>query len=254
MEDDLEALWSRLSLTEEESEGVLVDREKDVDGGEEALTLIGKVLISKPVNVTGFADALKRVWRLQCSVMIRPLGENTFVFKFRNMKDKRKVVDGSPWAFDRNMIAFQEYDPTASLSDLDFSFVGSKRDMVGEKEGEGEAEVNSGLVTQNKVSEVEVFPAVKVMPAVTEVMSSDMQGKEVLGGERRIGWKKLARKASGASPAISPNSGLKRKVVGNTYDGVQMGVNRQGVAQKLKLMAYERGDDSEAARTEAQSR
>ncbi|KAK7255712.1 hypothetical protein RIF29_29131 [Crotalaria pallida] len=126
--------------------------------------------------------------------------------------------------------------------------------MNEEKEGSGEAEVDSHPLMHKPSSDsLMVYPEKPAAPTMKE-MPIALKGKEVVGGERKIAWKKLARKSQGASPAISPNSGLKRKDVGNVGDAVPFGECRQGVAQKLKLMLDENGGEVEAARTGAQSR
>ncbi|KAK7274572.1 hypothetical protein RIF29_15668 [Crotalaria pallida] len=54
------------------------------------------------------------------------------------------------------------------------------------------------------------------------------------GGERRVAWKKLARKNVHTSPPKSPNSGLKRKDVHFPSDDIRPGGVGQGETQKLR--------------------
>ena len=78
---------------------------------------------------------------------IKPLGENIFVFRFGLLKEKRRILEGSPWSFDKNIIVFQEYDLTVRPSELDFRYVafwvrvydlpiGGMKKAVAEKIGE----------------------------------------------------------------------------------------------------------------------
>ncbi|KAK7273895.1 hypothetical protein RIF29_14962 [Crotalaria pallida] len=128
----------------------------------------------------------------------------------------------------------------SSSSQADYS-QGSKKIMSEEKVGGTEAEVSSSLGVQ--------LPLID-SGALTNIKGSNKY--ENSGGEKRVGWKKLARKGPGVSPAVSPNSGLKRKEVCNAGEGNRVVESRQGVAQKLKLMAVDESDDAEAARTGAQ--
>lgn len=36
--------------------------------------------------------------------------DNLFLFKFGTSKDKQRVIDGSPWSFDRQLLLFEDYN------------------------------------------------------------------------------------------------------------------------------------------------
>ncbi|KAK7255182.1 hypothetical protein RIF29_28586 [Crotalaria pallida] len=119
-------------------------------------------------------------------------------------------------------------NPVGSGLQGDPSQSSNKEGLVG-KDGDTEQEVNSN----QKVHDSTIVTGENVEAIIA---------KDGGGSERRIGWKKLARKQVVISPNISPNSGLKRKEVGS--EECSVGVHRQGVAQKLKLMAHESSDHS----------
>ena len=45
---------------------------------------------------------------------------NLFLFKFATLKDKRRVIDGSPWSFNKNLVAFKDYN--GDLRGADYKF------------------------------------------------------------------------------------------------------------------------------------
>ena len=69
------------------------------------------------------SNTLKRIWKLGGDLDIKSLEENIFVFRLSSVKDKKCILEGSLWSFDKNIIVFQEYDPIVHPSELDFRYV-----------------------------------------------------------------------------------------------------------------------------------
>ena len=70
--------------------------------------LVGKILTTRGVNIEGFRAAMHQVWRTICGVRIESLGENIFLFKFALEADKRRVLIGGPWHFNKALIVLIE--------------------------------------------------------------------------------------------------------------------------------------------------
>ncbi|KAL9443825.1 hypothetical protein AB3S75_017078 [Citrus x aurantiifolia] len=70
--------------------------------------LVGKVLHTRGVNVEGLKTAMQRVWKTSREVKIESLGDNTFMFRFGSEADKRSIMVGGPWHFDRALIVLTE--------------------------------------------------------------------------------------------------------------------------------------------------
>ncbi|KAH9658540.1 hypothetical protein KPL70_023537 [Citrus sinensis] len=70
--------------------------------------LVGKVLLTRVVNKEGMKIALQQVWRTFKEVEIESLGNNIFMFKFAEEADKKRVLTGGPWHFDRALIVLTE--------------------------------------------------------------------------------------------------------------------------------------------------
>lgn len=52
--------------------------------------------------------ALHQVWRTIKKVKIESLGANIFMFKFADEANKRRVMAGGPWHFDKALIILTE--------------------------------------------------------------------------------------------------------------------------------------------------
>lgn len=70
--------------------------------------LLGKVLLSREINIGGLRAALHQVWKTLREVQIEEMGENIFLFKFRAEADKRNILAEGPWHFDRALIVLVE--------------------------------------------------------------------------------------------------------------------------------------------------
>lgn len=70
--------------------------------------LVGKVLLTRAVNNEGLKAALQQVWRTVKAVKIESVGNNIFMFKFVDEADKKRLLKGGPWHFDRALIVLVE--------------------------------------------------------------------------------------------------------------------------------------------------
>ncbi|KAL9437045.1 hypothetical protein AB3S75_022980 [Citrus x aurantiifolia] len=85
--------------------------------------LVGKVLLSKSVNKEGLKSALQQTWRTLKEVKIESLGSNIFMFKFAAEADKRRVIMGGPWHFDRALIVLTKPRGIGEISKQSFDYV-----------------------------------------------------------------------------------------------------------------------------------
>lgn len=70
--------------------------------------LLGKVLLSREINIGGLRAVLHQVWKTLREVQIEEMGENIFLFKFGAEADKMNILAGGPWHFDRALIVLVE--------------------------------------------------------------------------------------------------------------------------------------------------
>ncbi|XP_024041282.1 uncharacterized protein LOC112098886 [Citrus clementina] len=82
--------------------------------------LIGKVLNTRGVNSEGLKMAMQRVWKTSREVKIESLGDNVFMFKFGSEADKRSIIAGGPWHFDRALMVLTEPVGIGAVKKQDF--------------------------------------------------------------------------------------------------------------------------------------
>ncbi|KAK6140252.1 hypothetical protein DH2020_026050 [Rehmannia glutinosa] len=118
MADDITTLYANLSLNEEENTTIPLDASHlNVTDG--SLCLVGKILSSRIINFDSIAAMFKRLWSPRHGLSCKPLGDNSILFQFRNRVDKQKVIAGSPWLFDKALLALSEVSGTQIGSQLE---------------------------------------------------------------------------------------------------------------------------------------
>ncbi|KAL9458876.1 hypothetical protein AB3S75_007708 [Citrus x aurantiifolia] len=85
--------------------------------------LVGKVLHTREVSIEGLNMAMQWVWKTSREVKIEKLGDNVFMFKFGSEVDKRSIMVGGPWHFNRALIALTEPAGIGDIKKQDFSHV-----------------------------------------------------------------------------------------------------------------------------------
>ena len=111
MSESLEELWSRLSLTEEEQNEVVVEKEwideASVVGKK---CLLGKILLSRAVNIEAMRNVFLKIWRLKSDLSIREVGDRLFLLHFEDELEKDRVFQKQPWSFNKSLIVLNEFD------------------------------------------------------------------------------------------------------------------------------------------------
>lgn len=85
--------------------------------------LIGNVLNTRGVNSEGLKMAMQRGWKTLREVKIETLKDNVFVFKFGSEADKRSIMAGGPWHFDRALMVLTEPVRIGDVKKQDFRHV-----------------------------------------------------------------------------------------------------------------------------------
>ncbi|KAL9448069.1 hypothetical protein AB3S75_015523 [Citrus x aurantiifolia] len=91
---------------------------KIVDG-----CLVGKVIVNIEVKIVGLKADLQQVWRTIREVQIEEMGDNIFIFRFGTEADKRNILAGGPWHFDRALIALVEPSGIGEVTKQSFTHV-----------------------------------------------------------------------------------------------------------------------------------
>ncbi|KAK6125585.1 hypothetical protein DH2020_040666 [Rehmannia glutinosa] len=120
MADHLSSIYAKLSLNEEEKIEISADALNLTDF-EGSNFLVGRVLAPRVINFESISSMFKRLWNPRHGLSCKPLGDNTVLFMFKNAVDMKKVLNGSPWLFDKSLLALTEVDASQIGSNIEVS-------------------------------------------------------------------------------------------------------------------------------------
>ena len=110
------------SLTEDEAPGFIIAEE--AMGDSEAIVshcLLGKLLTAKFCNKAALKATMLRIWGAASGVVAQDMGRNLFLFQFQNDADFKRVLHGSPWLFDNNLLVLNVFDGSCPANQISFN-------------------------------------------------------------------------------------------------------------------------------------
>ena len=111
MADELGELCGKISLTNGEKTRIQVNEGDVVNGREvEGKCLIGKVWTDKKVNKEAFMFIFSTIWRIVGGVKFKELRDSIWLFEYKDENDKRRVMEGRPWSFDKQILVLNDFD------------------------------------------------------------------------------------------------------------------------------------------------
>ena len=116
--EELEDLWKKLSLTKDELTEVV---EKDwLDEAREVgkNCLIRKLVLNKRVNLEAMKNVLSTIWKIFSSMVIKEVGERLFVFQFEDNMEKERVVMKQPWSFNKSLLILEKFNEQSKLEEV----------------------------------------------------------------------------------------------------------------------------------------
>ena len=104
MNEELEQMWGKLSLTEAEQTEVVLDEEwleevKEVERN----CLVGKLVLNRRINLEVMKNVLSSIWKLSYGMSIREVGCRLFIFHFEENLEKERVLLRQPWSFNKSL-------------------------------------------------------------------------------------------------------------------------------------------------------
>lgn len=96
--EEVESMWKKLSLSEEEEVGLEVPKHAGVTKS----LLAGKFLTHHMINKEAVTRTFKPLWRTRKPFFVHDMGENNMVFEFDNEVDLERVLEYEPWTYDKH--------------------------------------------------------------------------------------------------------------------------------------------------------
>ncbi|KAE8815981.1 lrr receptor-like serine threonine-protein kinase fls2 [Hordeum vulgare] len=84
---------------------------------------MGKLLSETPRYSACMEVALGRAWCVMSKLEVKEMGPNMFIFVFQQEGGKRKAVENGPWAFGKELLLIEDFDPAKKLDDYKFEKV-----------------------------------------------------------------------------------------------------------------------------------
>ncbi|XP_062094341.1 uncharacterized protein LOC133800401 [Humulus lupulus] len=108
--EDLEASWGGLQIAEEEEQGLFFQETPDVedeDGIDARWCLVGKLLGDRVADFDTLRNVLASLWRPVKGMYVKQLETNKFLFQFFHEIDINRVMEGTPWTFNRTPVILE---------------------------------------------------------------------------------------------------------------------------------------------------
>ena len=119
MNEDLEKMWEKLSLTEVKQVEMVVEKdwlEEVREAGKHCL--IGRLVLNKRVNLEAMKNVLSMVWKLCARMTIKEVGNRVFIFHFEDIGEKENVLLRQPWFFNKSLLVLENYDDHSKPEDF----------------------------------------------------------------------------------------------------------------------------------------
>ncbi|XP_031120361.1 uncharacterized protein LOC116023498 [Ipomoea triloba] len=119
----LEDHYAALNLQNDDDEEVdLPFGELNMEDPEvESFMLVGTLITEKSVKFNYLKETLSKVWRPMKGMVAKEISTNLFIFYFFHEKDRRRVMENSPWSFDQSLLVLRELEHNESPYNIDLT-------------------------------------------------------------------------------------------------------------------------------------
>ena len=119
MAEELELLWPKLKDTEEEEVSVNLGRECTRATKEKARNcLVMKVLSRSGIILDALRKNIRMLWKPNKSLQISVIEEEMFLVEFDDERDKRRILEMSPWDYEKQLVLLQEFERDQDPKDI----------------------------------------------------------------------------------------------------------------------------------------
>nr|POE57175.1 uncharacterized protein CFP56_01831 [Quercus suber] len=111
MTAELEELWNKFSFTEEEDESISLGS-KSTEAAKEIgkNCLVMKILAHRSISLEALRKNLRMIWKPNKGVQIIEIDHEIYLVEFKDGRDKKKIMDMSPWSFEKQLVLLKEFE------------------------------------------------------------------------------------------------------------------------------------------------
>ena len=102
MAEELETIWQKIKVTEEEEVSITLGDECTRAAYERGKNcLVMRVLSRRGIMLEALRKNIRMLWKPNKSLQLSVIGEELFLAEFEDEWDKRRVMDMRPWHYEK---------------------------------------------------------------------------------------------------------------------------------------------------------
>jgi hypothetical protein len=122
MEELVEKLGEGMRLLEGEKASIVITEDDTADQRlRNGRCLVGRIMSERRVQKEAFKAFMARLWKTTGKVAFKELEDNFWLLEFSSEAEKKRVQEGCPWLFDRNILILKEVEDNTPPAQMDFS-------------------------------------------------------------------------------------------------------------------------------------
>ncbi|KAF4403796.1 hypothetical protein G4B88_002649 [Cannabis sativa] len=109
---DLEDDYASIQIDDEEVTELAFDLDENISQGtDDRLCIVGRFLTGRAIDFDAMRHVMASLWQPGKGMYVKELEPNRYLFQFYHELDLKRVVDGSPWTFNRVQFVFERMKP-----------------------------------------------------------------------------------------------------------------------------------------------
>ena len=119
MAEELETLWLKLKVTEEEEVSISLGGECTRAANERGKNcLVVRVLSRRGIMLDALRKNIRMLWKPNKSLQLLVIEEELFLADFEDAKDKKRVMEMRPWHYEKQLMLLQEFEGEQDPKDI----------------------------------------------------------------------------------------------------------------------------------------
>ena len=120
MAEELEELWKKLTFTEEEDVGIVLDSSSTKVAKEVGkCCVMMKILTQRCISLDDLRKNMRMMWKPNKGVQIFEIDEDLFLVEFEDGKDKKRVIEMCPWSYEKQLVLIQDFEGELTPKEID---------------------------------------------------------------------------------------------------------------------------------------
>lgn len=79
------------------------------------------VISDREVNKGALKNTLLKMWQVEGKAIIKDVGRNKFLIELKRLDDKKRIMNGRPWSFDKQLLCLQDCERVGSIKEILFN-------------------------------------------------------------------------------------------------------------------------------------